>query len=215
MKANSNQAVIGRLAGLGAGADVVSEGELKRALRRRHSRPSRSCSPASARPSARSRSRSTRASSASTSKSEPELALLSAIAAAKGPQRADLDPRQSRRRRQDPSQDRHRQGGEQVRHPDQPRARGLCPCRQAARHRGDRRRHAYRQPDHRPRPFGDAFALLAELVGTLRADGHTIAQSISAAASASPIATTTSRRRIAGSLCRGGQAARRAISAAG
>src|SRR6266540_7280494 len=31
MKANSNQAVIGTLARLGAGADVVSEGELKRA----------------------------------------------------------------------------------------------------------------------------------------------------------------------------------------
>src|SRR5260370_7407983 len=31
MKANSNQAVIKTLAGFGAGADVVSEGELKRA----------------------------------------------------------------------------------------------------------------------------------------------------------------------------------------
>ena len=37
MKANSNQAVITTLARLGAGADVVSEGELKRALRGRHS----------------------------------------------------------------------------------------------------------------------------------------------------------------------------------
>src|SRR5690606_6195536 len=33
MKANSNQAVIRTLARLGAGADVVSEGELRRALR--------------------------------------------------------------------------------------------------------------------------------------------------------------------------------------
>jgi diaminopimelate decarboxylase len=32
MKANSNQAVIATLARLGAGADVVSEGELRRAL---------------------------------------------------------------------------------------------------------------------------------------------------------------------------------------
>src|SRR2546425_10964022 len=32
LKANSNQAVIATLARLGAGADVVSEGELKRAL---------------------------------------------------------------------------------------------------------------------------------------------------------------------------------------
>ena len=35
MKANSNQAVIATLARLGAGADVVSEGELLRAPRRR------------------------------------------------------------------------------------------------------------------------------------------------------------------------------------
>ena len=41
--------------------------------------------------------------------------------------------------------------GEQVRHPDRRRARGLCPGGGAAGHRGDRRRHAYRQPDHRPR----------------------------------------------------------------
>src|ERR1700720_1676940 len=33
MKANSNQAVIGTLAKLGAGADVVSGGELQRALK--------------------------------------------------------------------------------------------------------------------------------------------------------------------------------------
>ena len=35
MKANSNQAVIKTLAKLGAGADVVSEGELRRALDRK------------------------------------------------------------------------------------------------------------------------------------------------------------------------------------
>ena len=38
MKANSNQAVIKTLAALGAGADVVSEGELKRARRRHRAR---------------------------------------------------------------------------------------------------------------------------------------------------------------------------------
>ena len=45
-------------------------------------------------------------------------------------------------------------------------------------------------------PFGDAFALLADFVRTLRADGHPSATSISAAASAFPIARTTIRRRI-------------------
>ena len=44
-----------------------------------------------------------------------------------GPRRLRLGARQSRRRRQDPRQDRDRQGREQVRHPDQPRPRGLCP----------------------------------------------------------------------------------------
>ena len=38
MKANSNQAVIATLAKLGAGADVVSGGELKRARARRRAR---------------------------------------------------------------------------------------------------------------------------------------------------------------------------------
>ncbi len=38
MKANSNQAVISTLARLGAGMDVVSGGELKRAIARRQDR---------------------------------------------------------------------------------------------------------------------------------------------------------------------------------
>jgi diaminopimelate decarboxylase len=49
MKANSNQAVIKTLANLGAGMDVVSEGELRRA-RAAGVPAARSCSPASARP---------------------------------------------------------------------------------------------------------------------------------------------------------------------
>ena len=49
LKANSNQAVIATLARLGSGADVVSEGELKRALNAGISR-TRSCSPASGKP---------------------------------------------------------------------------------------------------------------------------------------------------------------------
>ena len=49
MKANSNQAVVATLAKLGAGADVVSGGELKRALAAGIP-PIGSCSPVSARP---------------------------------------------------------------------------------------------------------------------------------------------------------------------
>src|SRR5437870_24217 len=70
MKANSNQAVIKTLARLGAGADVVSEGELKRA-RAAASRRTKSCSQASARLRASSRLRSTRTSCASTSNPSP------------------------------------------------------------------------------------------------------------------------------------------------
>ena len=50
MKANSNQAVVRTLGELGAGMDIVSEGELRRALAAGRSRPSKSCSRASARP---------------------------------------------------------------------------------------------------------------------------------------------------------------------
>ncbi len=62
--------------------------------------------------------------------------------------RADLDPRQSGRRRQDPRQDLDRQVGEQVRHPDLAGAGGLPPRRRPAGPAHHRRRHAYRQPDH-------------------------------------------------------------------
>ncbi len=50
MKANSNQSVLRTLAKLGAGADVVSGGELKRALAAGIPARTRSYSPASARP---------------------------------------------------------------------------------------------------------------------------------------------------------------------
>ena len=66
MKANSNQAVLRVLAKLGAGADVVSEGEMRRALAAGIP-AKRSCFPASARPRGRWISRCRPASSASTS----------------------------------------------------------------------------------------------------------------------------------------------------
>ena len=148
MKANSNQSVLRTLAKLGAGADVVSGGELKRALaagippqqdsvlRRRQDR-----------------SRAARGAGRGHSLHQCRIRARARIAvAARGrdrQDRADLGPRQSRRRRRHPRQDRDRQVREQVRHSARARARGLCPRGQAAGDRGDRHRHAYRQPDHR------------------------------------------------------------------
>ncbi len=125
VKANSNQAVIATLAKLGAGADVVSGGELKRALR-----------PACRRDKIMFSGIGKTAAELALAldenifcvnvESEPELELLSADRGVEGQDRARLGARQSRRRREDSRQDRDRQGGEQVRHSDQPRPRGLC-----------------------------------------------------------------------------------------
>ena len=95
--------------------------------------------------------------------SEAELALLSSIAAGKGRTmnvslrvNPDVDAHDAR-------EDRDRQGREQVRHSDQPRARGLRRGRQAAGPEGRGRRHAYRQPDHRSRAIRDAFSAARRL----------------------------------------------------
>ena len=107
--------------------------------------------------------------------SEPELDADLGDRHGQGADRRDRDPHQSRRRRQDPRQDHHRQGREQVRHPLRPGARGLCPRRRPARHPGRRRRHAYRQPDHRPRPLSTRPMSASPIwSATLRADGHAI-----------------------------------------
>ena len=115
----------------------------------------------------------------------------------KGRHRARLVARQSGCRRQDASQDRDRQIREQVRHPDL-RARATVYAR-AAKLPGvqcRRRRHAYRQPDHRSRAVRErilaAGGIRARRCG---ATATTSRMSTSAAASAFPIATTTNRRR--------------------
>ena len=214
LKANSNQAVIATLARLGAGADVVSEGELLRAraagiragkdhvLRRRQDR---------ARARARRRPRHSLrqrriGSGARTSRRDR---------CRQGPLRRYLDPRQSRHRPKDPRQDRDRQGGEQVRHSDQPRARGLRPRRQARRRARRRRRHAYRQPDHRTRPVRRRLRAARRFrARAARRRPRHHATSISAAASAFPTARTTSRRPTRTPM-RPWSSARRAGSAAG
>ncbi len=148
MKANSNQAVIETLATLGAGADVVSDGELKRA-RAAGIPPDKIMFSGDRQDRARARARGRRGHSLRQRRIRAGARAAVGDRGRQGPRRRHLGARQSRRRRQDPRQDRDRQGREQVRHSDQPRARGLCPRREAAGRARHRRRHAYRQPDHR------------------------------------------------------------------
>ena len=170
---------------------------------------------ASARPRANSRWRSMKAFSASTS--NPSRSLNCS--------RRSLRPRDARsvfRCASIPTsmpkthaQDRHRQGGEQVRHSDQPRARGLCASGEAARRQGRRRRHAHRQPDHRPASVRRRVRAARRFrAHAARRRPHASAMSISAAAWAFPISTTTSRRRIRTPMPRWSSAPR-AISIAG
>ena len=85
--------------------------------------------------------------------SEPELRSALRGRRLQGNACADLDPHQPGRGRQDPQEDLDRQVGEQVRHSHRPRPRRLCAGGRSQGHRGHRRRHAYRQPDHRSRPL--------------------------------------------------------------
>ena len=109
---------------------------------------------------------------------------------------AGLDPGESRRRCRHARQDLHRQVREQVRHSDHPGARGLRRRRVAAGPRGARRRHAYRQPDHRSRALRRRGAPARRpRPGSCWRRAIPCATSTSAAASGSPTATTTPRPR--------------------
>ena len=166
MKANSNQAVLRTLAQLGAGADVVSEGELRRALAAgippRQDRLFRRRQDGARDGLSRSRP----ASTASTSNPSPSSSCCRRAPPRARQDGAGLAAHQSRCRRRHPRQDLDRQGGEQVRH-----------------RRGSARARSTRGPPALPgsrvtgidthigsqitelQPFDDAFALLAELVG--------------------------------------------------
>ncbi len=173
MKANSNQAVIATLARLGAGADVVSEGELLRAL---------AAGVAPDRIMFSGVGKTARELALAVDKnilcinveSEPELELLSTIAGAKN-RRAAISIRVN---------------------PDvDPKTHAKIATGKAENKFGipiSRAREVYARAAKLPGvqvvgvdmhigsqiieldPFGDAFALLAEFVGVLRADGHTI-----------------------------------------
>jgi diaminopimelate decarboxylase len=173
MKANSNQAVIATLARLGAGADVVSEGELLRALAA--GVPPDQIMFSGVGKTARELALAVDKNILCVNvESEPELELLSAIAAGKG--RAvdisirvnpDVDPKTHAKIATGKAENKF----------GIPISRAREVYARAAKLKGVRvvgvDMHIGSQIIDL-KPFGDAFALLAEFVGVLRADGHTI-----------------------------------------
>ena len=173
MKANSNQAVIKTLANLGAGADVVSGGELQRALQA-------GIPPQKIMFSGIGKTQAELAAAVDAGilcvnvESEPELALLSAIAAAKG-RRADISLRVN------PDIDARTHAkiatGKSENKFGIPISRAREVYAHAAELPGVRvsgvDMHIGSQITEL-QPFDDAFALLSEFVHMLRADGHAI-----------------------------------------
>ena len=173
MKANSNQAVIATLARLGAGADVVSEGELMRA---------RAAGVAADKIMFSGVGKTARELALAVDEgilcvnveSEPELELLASIAAAKGRTAAisirvnpDVDAKTHAKIATGKAENKF----------GIPISRAREVYARAAKLEGVRvagvDMHIGSQIVELD-PFGDAFALLAEFVGVLRADGHVI-----------------------------------------
>jgi diaminopimelate decarboxylase len=173
MKANSNQAVIATLARLGAGADVVSEGELWRALSA--GVPPDKIVFSGVGKTARELSLAVDKNILCVNvESEPELELLSGIAMGKGRVAAisirvnpDVDPKTHAKIATGKAENKF----------GIPISRAREVYARAAKLRGVRvvgvDMHIGSQIIDLA-PFGDAFALLAEFVGVLRADGHSI-----------------------------------------
>src|SRR3974390_1191819 len=173
MKANSNQAVIKTLAKLGAGADVVSEGELKRALAA--GIPANKIMFSGIGKTARELALAVDEGILCINvESEPELELLSSIAAAKGRTahisvrvNPDVDAKTHHKIATGKAENKF---GIPISHAREVYAR-------AAKLKGVRvtgvDMHIGSQIIELD-PFDDAFALLADFVRALRADGHTI-----------------------------------------
>jgi diaminopimelate decarboxylase len=173
MKANSNQAVIATLARLGAGADVVSEGELKRALAA--GVPPQKIMFSGVGKTARELAAAVDAGILCVNvESEPELELLSSIAKAKGRSvhislrvNPDVDARTHRKIATGKSENKF---GIPISHAREVYARAAkLPGVQVAgvdMHIGSQITELA--------PFADAFALLSDFVRTLRSDGHAI-----------------------------------------
>jgi diaminopimelate decarboxylase len=173
MKANSNQAVIKTLARLGAGADVVSGGELARAL-------AAGIAPDKIMFSGIGKTEGELAAAVDTGvlcvnvESEPELELLSAVAARKGRRAAmalrvnpDVDAKTHAKIATGRAEDKF----------GVPISRARDIYRVAAKLPGLRvtgvDMHIGSQITELA-PFDDAFALLSDFVRVLRADGHAI-----------------------------------------
>ncbi len=174
MKANSNQAVVATLAKLGAGADVVSEGELLRA-RVAGIAPDKIMFSGVGKTARELALAVDEGILCINVESEPELELLSAIAAAKG-RTADISIRVNPD--VDPKTHAKIATGKAENKFGIPISRARAVYAQAAKLPGLRiigvDMHIGSQIIELD-PFGDAFALLADFVGALRADGHTIA----------------------------------------
>ncbi len=173
MKANSNQAVIATLAKLGAGADVVSEGELLRA--RSAGVPSDKIMFSGVGKTARELALAVEENILCVNvESEPELELLAAIAAAKG-RAADISIRVNPDI--DPKTHAKIATGKAENKFGIPISRAREVYARAAKLKGVRvigvDMHIGSQIVELD-PFGNAFALLADFVGLLRADGHAI-----------------------------------------
>ncbi len=173
MKANSNQAVVATLARLGAGADVVSRGELIRA--RMAGVPADKIMFSGVGKTAAELALAVDENILCVNvESEPELELLASIAAAKGRVAAisirvnpDIDPRTHAKIATGKAENKF----------GIPISRARDVYARAAKLKGVRvigvDMHIGSQIIELD-PFGDAFALLAEFVGVLRADGHSI-----------------------------------------
>ena len=171
LKANSNQAVLATLAGLGAGADVVSEGEMRRALAA--GIPARKIVFSGVGKTAREIDFALQAGILCFNvESEPELELLSARATALGKTapvslriNPDVDARTHRKISTGKAENKFGIAWQRAR-AVYGRAAELPGIRVTGidTHIGSQITEL--------RPFDDAFALLAELVTTLRADGH-------------------------------------------
>ncbi len=173
MKANSNQAVIATLARQGAGADVVSEGELKRALAA--GVPPQKIMFSGVGKTARELAAAIDAGILCVNvESEPELALLSSIAVAKGRTahvslrvNPDVDARTHRKIATGKSENKF---GIPISHAREVYARA---AKLPGIHVAGVDMHIGSQITELS-PFDDAFALLSEFVRTLRGDGHQI-----------------------------------------
>ncbi len=173
MKANSNQAVIATLAKLGAGADVVSEGELKRA--RAAGVPPEKIMFSGVGKTAHELALAVDENILCINvESEPELDLLAGIATGKG-RTADISIRVNPDI--DPKTHAKIATGKAENKFGIPISRAREVYAPAAKLKGVRvigvDMHIGSQIIELD-PFGDAFALLAEFVTQLRADGHSI-----------------------------------------